>query len=191
MNSSFVISSHGTHLHSKSVTVLGYFLPGFPVQTIADDWYTQHGKGMFQLDRCVAYIASNALKKISDTFNDILVRHGSTRVQWIALYYVAAKENISQSELAQKMNVQTPTIVRLVDRLEKEGYVRRIHDVDDRRRIQLRCTDTGRALNSAMLPIGDAFSEAITRGIDEDELNTFIDVLEKMVGNSQEIKKKI
>ena len=146
---------------------------------------------MFQLDRCVAYIASNALKTISDTFNDILVRHGSTRVQWIALYYVAKHEDISQAGLAEKMNVQTPTIVRLIDRLEKEGYVRRVQDAEDRRRINLKCTETGLALNTRMLPIGDAFSDAITRGIDEEKLNTFVDVLNTMVLNSQEIKKNL
>ena len=145
---------------------------------------------MFELDQCVAYIASNALKKISDTFNDLLIRHGSTRVQWIALYYIASTEHIGQSELARKMNVRKPTIVRLIDRLEKEGYVRRIHDGEDRRRVQLRCTDAGLALNSAMLPIGDTFSEAITEGIDEHELDTFIAVLEKMVGNAQKMREK-
>lgn len=144
---------------------------------------------MFRFDDCVAYIASNALKRITDTFNDVLLENGSTRVQWVALYYIAAHEGINQSDLARTMNVRTPTVVRLIDRLEKERYVERIPDETDRRVVHLRCTERGKHLNEEMQPVGEAFSAAITKGIEQTDLDTFIAVLNAMVRNSEEIKK--
>ena len=43
---------------------------------------------MFKLDECVYYIATLGLKKVTDTYNETFKKHGATRVQWIALYYI-------------------------------------------------------------------------------------------------------
>ena len=146
---------------------------------------------MFKLDDCVTYIASNALKEIMDRFNEILQSKGSTRVQWIALYYIAQHEKINQSELSGIMNIKPPTMVRLIDRLEKEGLVTRTPDKESRRVMRLSCTDKGLALNEKMLPIGDAFSKAIAEGIPEKDLDCFTSVLSLLVKNLEGIDKKI
>jgi DNA-binding MarR family transcriptional regulator len=146
---------------------------------------------MFKLDDCVTYIASNALKEISEKLNDILVGKGSTRVQWIALYYISLNHNINQSDLSRKMNVKTPTMVKLIDRLEKEGLVMRTADKNNRRIVQLSLTDKGIEINKILLPIGDTFSKTISSGISDDELKIFYTVLNKLVKNLPRIDEKI
>ncbi len=143
---------------------------------------------MFKLEDCVAYIASNAMKKVSSVFNELLKKNGSTRVQWTAIYYIANHEGINQSDLAKKMNIQTPTIVRLIDRLERENIVERFSSSDDRRILKLRCTGKGLELHQKLLPLGESFSDQITEELSEDEINTFIRVLSKLAANSEKIK---
>jgi len=142
---------------------------------------------MFILEDCVAYIASDAMKKITFVFNELLKKEGSTRVQWIALYYISGNEGINQSDLAKKMNLQTPTVARLIDRLEREKYVERYCSSEDRRILKLRCTEKGLELQKKMLPVGEFFSEQITDKLSVEEINTFLRVLTKLVDNSEKI----
>lgn len=53
------------------------------------------------------------------------------------------------SVLAEKLAVSRPSITGVVDGLVTRGLVRRDHTEDDRRRIDVGLTDTGRALLSA------------------------------------------
>lgn len=50
------------------------------------------------------------------------------------------------SELARRFNVSTPTMTRIIDALVDKGYVEREHDPEDRRRIYLRLTESGRKM---------------------------------------------
>ena len=47
-------------------------------------------------------------------------------------------------ELARLEQVEPPTMTRLVDGLERDGYVTRSPDPDDARAVAVRATDTGR-----------------------------------------------
>ena len=102
-----------------------------------------------------------------------------------------SNENIIQAELADKMNIKTSTMVHLIDRLEKEGLVKRDTDKDNRRILRLSCTSKGNELNQRMLPVGDSFTKAISEDISEKELEVFKYVLEKFLKNLEGIDKKI
>ena len=139
---------------------------------------------MFELDDCVSYIATNAVKKVAEAFNKKLMALGITRVQWTALFYLGKYKSISQFELAEKMNIKTSTMARLVDRMEREGYVIRAKDPADRRVTKLVLTDKGRDLREKLIPEGEKFSKLVSQDISDEEIRIFISVLNKMVENS-------
>ncbi|MCG8502709.1 MAG: MarR family transcriptional regulator [Firmicutes bacterium] len=139
---------------------------------------------MFELDDCVSYIATNAVKKVADAFNKKLMALGITRVQWTALFYLGKYKSISQFELAEKMNIKTSTMARLIDRMEREGYVIRAKEPADRRVTKLVLTDKGRDLREKLIPEGERFSKLVSRDISDEEIRIFISVLNKMVENS-------
>lgn len=57
------------------------------------------------------------------------------------------------AELARRLGVSSPATTVLVDRLERAGYVERVRDVSDRRRVQISDTPAGRAATQhAWLP---------------------------------------
>lgn len=138
---------------------------------------------MFSLDTCVAFITNNSAKKIVDAFGHRLIPLGVTRVQWIALYYLGLQEIISQRELAEKMHIKDSTVARLIDRMERDGYVKRIKDTEDRRITNLIITDTGLTLREELLPEGEKFNAIISKDITEEEMEIFKRVLCKMVDN--------
>lgn len=140
---------------------------------------------MIKLSDCVAFITSKASKQIADVFNEKLGAYEITRVQWIALYFLGKCEYINQTELAEKMGIKKSTVVRLIDRMEKEGYVLRKKDIKDRRITYICLTVLGKKLRKESLPFGKEFSNLIARDISDEDIEIFKKVLNKLVENAQ------
>lgn len=138
---------------------------------------------MFNIDTCIAFITNRASKKLADAFNKRLSNLGITRVQWTALYYLGQQEGLNQKELGILMNIKGSTVARLIDRLEKENYVERKQDPEDRRKTNLHLTTRGRRLRDKIIPEGEKMSQICSQGITEEEMETFRQVLKKMVTN--------
>ncbi|OQY41509.1 MAG: MarR family transcriptional regulator [Fusobacteriia bacterium 4572_74] len=140
---------------------------------------------MFKSDDCIAFITNKVSKKIAHIFNEKLSDYKITRVQWIALYFLGKCEYINQTELSEKMDIKKSTVVRLIDRMEKEGYVQRKKNIKDRRVTYICLTALGKKLGKELLPLGGEFSDLITRDISDEDMWIFKKVLNKLVENAE------
>ena len=113
----------------------------------------------------------------------MLSKKGVTRVQWIALYYLGNRRTISQRDLASDMKIKESTVVRLIDRMEREELVQRKKSDKDKRVINLILTEKGQRYREELLPEGHKFNDIVSAGITEEEMNVFKSVLDKMVNN--------
>jgi DNA-binding MarR family transcriptional regulator len=66
--------------------------------------------------------------------------------QYFLLGFLALENHITMSGIAAKMGHTTAAATGLVDRLEKLGYVKRMHASDDRRKIEVQITPQGLCL---------------------------------------------
>lgn len=135
---------------------------------------------MFDLDTCLVFITNNVAKEIAENFNERLTVLGTTRVQWIALYYIGKEGTISQSELGERMGIKASSVARLIDRMEREEYVVRKRNKDDKRRVDLYLTDKGKEVRERLLPEGEKMSQLVSKDISSEEMHIFKDVLNKM-----------
>jgi DNA-binding MarR family transcriptional regulator len=126
------------------------------------------------------------MKQISEAFGRRLQNTGITRVQWIALYYLKTMKKISQRDLSNLMNVKDSSAGRLIDRLERDGFIERERNDADRRVIYIKLTEKGEQLISDLMPIGIQFNDDLLAGIDEQEIMIYEKVLKKMISNIAE-----
>lgn len=70
--------------------------------------------------------------------------------QFFLLTYLSSEEFLTMSDIAKKMGHSTAAATGLVDRLEKIGYVERVHAAEDRRKIMVRITQKGTELVAHM-----------------------------------------
>jgi DNA-binding MarR family transcriptional regulator len=63
--------------------------------------------------------------------------------QWLVLKNLSENKLLSQTELAQLVFKDPPTLTRIIDILCKKGYVERIAHPFDRRSFQLHLTEIG------------------------------------------------
>jgi DNA-binding MarR family transcriptional regulator len=108
---------------------------------------------------------------------------GLTRAQWAVLAYLARSEGTSQAALAETLEIEPITLVRLLDRLEGAGWVERRADPADRRVRRLYLTETARPLMDQFQELATATREAALLGLSEDERRQLTDLLMKVRTN--------
>ncbi len=141
---------------------------------------------MFELENCVSYIATNASKNLAEGFDKKLKAYGISRVQWTALYYIGRDEEMSQKQLSDLMRIRESSTTRLIDRMEKEGLIKRKNDPDNRRKVSLTLTEKGRDLRVESFHHGEEYSDYISQDVSDEDMKTFMKVLELMIKRADE-----
>ncbi|WP_312428076.1 MarR family winged helix-turn-helix transcriptional regulator [Lacrimispora sp.] len=141
---------------------------------------------MFNLDDCIAFVTCKGAKDLADTLEKRLNNFNITRSQWIALYYIKNNNMITQKQLADKMSLKEPSVVRLLDKMELYGWVNRISSNDDKRMKLLILTDSGKDIETAMLDVAEKFKSDVLNGISLEDLDVFKSTLNKMLINIED-----
>lgn len=85
------------------------------------------------VEQQIGFLLNDASRLLRLRIDARAQRLGLTRSQWRVLLHLSNNQGISQSGLAELIEVERMTLGRLIDRLETAGWVRRQPDPDDRR----------------------------------------------------------
>jgi MarR family transcriptional regulator, transcriptional regulator for hemolysin len=102
---------------------------------------------------------------------------GTTRAQWIVLFRLRQQEGLSQVDLADVLEMQPISLVRLLDRLVGQGLLERRHDPKDRRANRLFLTVRGRQLVDDLDSLRDAIATDVMRDISSETVETTLHAL--------------
>ena len=72
-----------------------------------------------------------------------LNRGNVSYAQFFLLGYLSSEQQLTMTDISRKMGHSTAAATGLVDRLEKVGYVQRLHAADDRRKVMVQITTKG------------------------------------------------
>lgn len=98
---------------------------------------------------------------------------------WITIAMVAkAPEALSQRALADLVGVEGPSMVSMLDRLERDGLVERVPSPTDRRVKLVQLTDAGRKVFDEVRKEANAFRAFLLDGVDPDEVAAATRLLE-------------
>jgi DNA-binding MarR family transcriptional regulator len=114
---------------------------------------------------------------------------GTTRAQWIVLYRLRQQEGLSQVDLADVLELQPISLVRLLDRLVEHDLLERRHDPKDRRANRLFLTASGRQLVDDLDSLSDSIAVEVLQDAPavaiETSLETLRAVKERIKGLSE------
>ncbi|HZT36046.1 MAG TPA: MarR family winged helix-turn-helix transcriptional regulator [Nitrososphaera sp.] len=94
-----------------------------------------------------------------------------------------AKAGLTQKEIADRLGIESPTLVPLVDRLQKLGLVERRSDPADRRSNLVFLTDKAGAVWATIIDSADEIRRHSQKGISAEDLEKAKDVMRKMNAN--------
>ncbi len=93
------------------------------------------------------------------------------------------EDGLTQKELSQRVRIEAPTMVRTLDRMEREGLVERVRSETDRRQIHIRLTRKGKTLQKSLVPLAGEVNDIALGGIGRKEQGQLNDSLSRLIAN--------
>jgi DNA-binding MarR family transcriptional regulator len=113
----------------------------------------------------------------------VLARHGVRVGQQFVLEALWREDGLTPGELARRIGVETPTVVRGVGRMEAAGLVVRRDDPQDGRLVRVYLTDRGRELEGIIPQAEDGVIEEVLSGLSRDERRQLNRLLSRILEN--------
>ena len=113
--------------------------------------------------------------------NELLTRQGITFRQCQVLAWLALEGEQSQIELASRMNIEPPTLVRVLDRMERDGLIQRGRDPADQRRTVIEATARGRKLVKLLSTSIEAHYVWMEQSLGKDKLAQIYGLLDELI----------
>ena len=134
----------------------------------------------FDDDRHVGFLSADISRLMRTEFDRQVSALGVTRAQWMVLARLARRPGCSQTELADMMEMERATAGRLVDRLEKNGLVRREPDPTDRRVRRVFPTELATGQQAQMRAVADAIVDDALSDLNAEQRETLMTLMESV-----------
>lgn len=137
--------------------------------------------GSWCTEENVGYLLARARTKLAKAVDVDLARHDITHAQGSMLLMLNSGNYSTAAELSRELYIDSASITRMVDRLEKRGLIQRMPRGDDRRVVNLRLTEEGVTL-ADQLP--DLYVDVLNQSFAEfsgDDVNILRTLLRKLL----------
>lgn len=94
----------------------------------------------YDFEESVGYWVCMAAHVMQRALNEELAPHGITFRQWQVLAWLALEGTLSQNDLAERMDIEPATLVSVLGRMERDGWIVREACPTDRRKRMVRAT---------------------------------------------------
>lgn len=133
-------------------------------------------------------LAEKSLERAIDS--ELRQKCGLTGGQWKAVMVLAISDGLTQRELADLIFVEASTLVPILDRMEKDGFVKRATDPEDRRTNRVYLTPKSKKLVSVITDCILDFRKTITKDIPEKDLEIARLVLKQLSQNADKLMER-
>ncbi len=100
-----------------------------------------------------------------------------TQPRWRVLSWASLLPGIKQTELAERMGISGPTLVRILDSLEAQEMIERRESAEDRRVKEIHLTRRGTPIVDQINAEVSGIRDGALAGVSEADLRTCLDVL--------------
>jgi MarR family transcriptional regulator for hemolysin len=125
-------------------------------------------------------------KALRARFESALSAAGASLPTFLVLTSAREWPGVSQSELAERVGVEGPTLVRHLDRMCAEGLVTRVRDENDRRVTHIELTDEGIARQAELARVAAGLDRQLRRLFTAEDLAVLDRVLIRLSDYTEE-----
>ncbi len=135
------------------------------------------------LSRNFGFILNDVARLMRTTFDRRVKALGLTRSQWWVLNHLFRNDGVTQSELADILEVKKATLGRLLDRMEQKGWIRRESHAVDRRAKRVFLTEEVEPAIKTMRSAAAELRRDALSGLSAAQQEQFVDALLAIKGN--------
>jgi len=124
---------------------------------------------MASFDNTLPMVLHRTLDAVMPPYRELFKRFDLTEQQWRVLRVLWSSERVSSAELAERTLLLQPSLVGIIDRLERKELVTRVRSVDDRRVVYIVATAKSRALQDKVIPETDRIHQQLQDSVTAEE----------------------
>ncbi len=114
---------------------------------------------------------------------DALKEFGVAPGQFAPLVMLFEEDGLTQAELCRRINVEQPTMANTLDRMERDGLIKRKADADDRRRSHVFLTSRAKDIQAQVMEAARAVSNRTVTRMSASEQDEMFRLVARMVEN--------
>jgi MarR family transcriptional regulator for hemolysin len=138
----------------------------------------------YDFESSVGFVVNNTAKAFQKALDLELRKNvGVTLSQWRVVASLVQQPGLTQKEIADKVGVEGATLVPIIDKMEKEGLLKRKPDSKDRRVNRIYLTPKADSLWNSMTECAVHIRKVSAKDISEDKLETTLETLRKISKN--------
>jgi MarR family transcriptional regulator for hemolysin len=137
----------------------------------------------YDFAQSIGYWLTMTTQAFHRAVSEELLPHGITYRQSMVLGWLALEGELSQTELAHKMMVEPPTLVGILDRMERDGWISRNNCPSDRRKNIIRANAAAEPVWKKIVECAKRVRERAAHGLSERQLLTLKKLLRRVGQN--------
>jgi MarR family transcriptional regulator for hemolysin len=161
----------------------------------AGDLFLRRAEGDHELYNPVEYSFSQGLTFVArrwrNVMNEALLAEGQSHVRWGTLYWITVfGDRVNQTQLAERMGIEQPTLGRVLRDLEADGLIERRSANGDRRAKVIELTPASKPLMQKINQIQNSIRNSLIKDIGPEELAACLTVFAKILDNADRVSEK-
>ena len=132
------------------------------------------------MDYHLCFQVGRVARQLVSHYNRVLSPLGLTTAQYFVLVAIKPDETPTLGELSTRIHLDNSTLTPIIDRLERDGWIERLPDANDRRTTRIALTDSGRERLPVARERGDAVENAMREQLGDELVDLLTDGLRKV-----------
>ena len=138
----------------------------------------------YDFENSMGFVVNMTAKAFQRSFDIELRKNaGVSLSQWRVVGALVMQPGLTQKEIADKVGVEGATLVPILDRMEKEGLLKRKPDSSDRRVNRIYLTQKADSLWESMVECALRIRKSSVKNISESDIQTTLETLRKISDN--------
>jgi MarR family transcriptional regulator, transcriptional regulator for hemolysin len=138
----------------------------------------------------IGYTITDVARLMRTVFERRVRALGLTRAQWLVIARVHRLPGLSQSEIADLLEIEKAAAGRLIDRMQAKGWLERRADRSDRRVNRLHLTPKAKRLHAAIWPLAEATVDDALGDLSPDERRRLTHLMTRVKGKLQALAER-
>ncbi len=137
----------------------------------------------FDRQQSHGYVVNHLARSFAQALFRRIKPHGVTTGQFPVLLALWEHEGVTQTQLAENLAVEQPTMANTLKRMERDALVQRVPDPADRRQSRIHLTPHGRELEAVLTGCAGDANAAALAGFTPEERDTFLALARRIIRN--------
>ena len=135
---------------------------------------------MYDARAHICFNLGRVMRRVYDHYEQRLSSFDLTPPQYFVFAALSMGDGIGMGELGERVSLDSSTLTGIIDRMERNGYVERRQNPEDRRSVLLFLTAKARDLAPRILQFADELDADLRRPFAKGDMDTFEKVLRSL-----------